>query len=103
MLARTFSEMEAAYKHLEEMKKALEDVWVDLKTFDVCTILLQAQEKLRMVSQLFSSFHQNVGNIKRSANVFRYNLRRYLRTPKFLLGHGCFGKYVSEKIFKFIP
>ena len=50
MLARTPAEMQAAYKHLDEMRNMLEEARNELRTFIVSTIILQAQEKLRLVN-----------------------------------------------------
>ncbi|XP_028394823.1 niban-like protein 1 [Dendronephthya gigantea] len=49
MLARTPSEIQTAYKLLDSMEKELTSAQHDLKTFDVATIMLQAQERLRHV------------------------------------------------------
>lgn len=66
MLARTPSEMEVAYKHLEEMEKVLEDAHNDLKSFQVSTLLLQAQEKLRMVMDaLVNTFQERFLSLSR--------------------------------------
>lgn len=49
MLARTPSEIQTAYKLLDPMEKELTSAQHDLKTFDVDTIMLLAQERLRHV------------------------------------------------------
>ena len=49
MLARTPSEMQTAYQHLESMEKELTSLEENLNTFDVNVIMLQAREKLRHV------------------------------------------------------